>query len=61
LRRLATKRGWNYSEREGRGSHLLVRMNGRVTVIARHPGDMPAGTFRKVLKDLGVAEAELEV
>ena len=38
----------------------MLRLNGRTTVIARHPGDMPAGTFRKILKDLGLTEADLE-
>lgn len=61
LNRLATRRGWDLGERDGRGSHLLVRLNGRTTVIARHPGDMPPGTLRKVLKDLGLTESDLEI
>jgi predicted RNA binding protein YcfA (HicA-like mRNA interferase family) len=38
-----------------------VRLNGRTTVVAMHPGDLPTGTLRKVLKDLGLTKADLEV
>lgn len=61
LNRLAIRQGWDYAERDGRGSHVIVRLNGRTTVVARHPGDMPAGTLRKVLKDLGLTGQDLEV
>lgn len=61
LNRLATKRGWEIRERQARGSHLMVWLNGRSTVIARHPGDMPPGTLRKVLRDLQLTERDLEV
>jgi predicted RNA binding protein YcfA (HicA-like mRNA interferase family) len=61
LRRLATGRGWEISERQAAGSHLNVRLHGRTTVIAMHRGDIPTGTYRKILKDLGLAEADLEV
>jgi predicted RNA binding protein YcfA (HicA-like mRNA interferase family) len=61
LRRLATKRGWELTEREAQGSHLMVRLNGRSTIIARHAGDMPTGTFRKVMRDLGLTDRDLEV
>jgi hypothetical protein len=29
-------------------------------VVGRHPGDMPPGTFRKVLKDVGLTPGDLE-
>ena len=61
LHRLATKRGWELVETQGAGSHLKLRLNRRTTVIAMHPGDMPPGTLRKVLKDLGLSVADLEV
>lgn len=57
---LATRRGLPIAVSEG-GNHTRVRLNGRNTVIGRHPGDMPPGTFRKVLKDLGLTAADLEV
>lgn len=60
LRRLATRRGWDMREAPGRGSHVKVWLNGRFTPIANHPGDIPAGTFRSILRDLGLTRADLE-
>jgi predicted RNA binding protein YcfA (HicA-like mRNA interferase family) len=60
LQRRATRHGVEHREREGKGSHLVVWHGGRTTVIARHPGDMPKPLFRKVMKDLGLTEADLE-
>jgi len=59
LRRLATRRGLAIEISEG-GSHTKVRLGGRTTVVGRHPGDMPPGTFRKVLKDVGLTPGDLE-
>ena len=39
----------------------MLRLNGRSTIVARHAGDMPPGTFRKVLRDLGLTDRDLEV
>jgi predicted RNA binding protein YcfA (HicA-like mRNA interferase family) len=61
LNRLATKRGWEIMATRGSGSHLKVRLNGKTTVIAMHRTDLPTGTFRKVLKDLGVTTDDLEL
>jgi hypothetical protein len=60
IRRLATKRQWTLVEREGQGAHLKVWLNGRLTIISRHRGEMRPGTFRKVLSDLGLTERDLE-
>jgi predicted RNA binding protein YcfA (HicA-like mRNA interferase family) len=46
LKRLATKRGWTFSERAGKGSHLIVRLNGKMTVIPMHGTDLKSGLFR---------------
>jgi len=48
-------------ETKGAGSHLKVRCNGTTTVIAMHRTELPEGTFRKMLKDLGLGEKHLEV
>jgi predicted RNA binding protein YcfA (HicA-like mRNA interferase family) len=61
LNRLTTRRGWEIVEARGAGSHLKLRLNGRTTVIAMHRADMPPGTFRKILKDLGLTLEDLEV
>lgn len=62
LRRLANRRGWIIREKwGGRGSHLKFWLNGRPTVISCHSGDIPTGTYRKILRDLGLTEADLEI
>jgi predicted RNA binding protein YcfA (HicA-like mRNA interferase family) len=60
LKRLATQRGWSFSERAGKGSHLIVRLNGKMTVIPMHGADLKPGLFRGILKQLGITERDLE-
>lgn len=60
LRRLATARGWLIEIAQG-GAHTKVKLNGRATVVPRHPGDLKPGTFRAILKQLGLTESDLEV
>jgi len=41
------------------GSHVVLRhADGRQTYVAMHPGDIPAGTFRAILKQSGLAEEQ---
>ncbi len=41
------------------GSHKVLRhKDGRQTYVAMHPGDIPSGTFRKILKQAGLTEDE---
>ncbi len=41
------------------GSHLiLAHADGRRTFVAMHAKTMPTGTFRKILKQAGLTEAE---
>ena len=41
------------------GSHKVVRHpDGRQTYVAMHPGTIPTGTFRKILKQAGLSEEE---
>lgn len=41
------------------GSHKVLRYpNGRQTYVAMHPGTLPAGTFRKILRQAGLTEEE---
>jgi predicted RNA binding protein YcfA (HicA-like mRNA interferase family) len=38
------------------GSHKVLRHpDGRQTYVAMHPGDVPEGTFRKILKQAGLS------
>jgi mRNA interferase HicA len=59
LSRLATRRGLAIEVKEG-GNHTVVRFDGKRTVIGRHPADLKTGTFRAILKQLGISPADLE-
>jgi predicted RNA binding protein YcfA (HicA-like mRNA interferase family) len=41
------------------GSHKILRHpDGRQTYVAMHPGGLPTGTFRKILKEAGLTEEQ---
>ena len=41
------------------GSHVVLRhADGRQTYVAMHPGDVPSGTFRSILKQAGLTEEQ---
>ena len=41
------------------GSHKVIRHpDGRQTYVAMHPGTLPTGTFRKILKQAGLSEEQ---
>jgi predicted RNA binding protein YcfA (HicA-like mRNA interferase family) len=41
------------------GSHVVLRHpDGRQTYVAMHPGDLPTGTFRSILKQAELTEEE---
>jgi predicted RNA binding protein YcfA (HicA-like mRNA interferase family) len=41
------------------GSHVVLRhADGRQTYVAMHPGDIPTGTFRSILKQSSLTEEE---
>jgi predicted RNA binding protein YcfA (HicA-like mRNA interferase family) len=60
LRRLATRRDWELRIAEG-SRHTKVTLNGRQTVVPRHPVDLPPGTLRAIMRQLGVSATDLEV
>jgi mRNA interferase HicA len=60
LNRLATRRGWKIEITEG-GGHTKLRLNSRHTTIPRHAADLKTGTFRGILKQLGLTDEDLEV
>ena len=42
------------------GSHVVLRHpDGRQTYVAMHPGDVPSGTLRSILKQAGLTEDQL--
>lgn len=41
------------------GSHKVLRhADGRQTYVAMHPGTLPTGTFRKILKQASLSEEQ---
>jgi predicted RNA binding protein YcfA (HicA-like mRNA interferase family) len=41
--------------REGKGAHrVYAHPDGRKTVIAFHPGDIPKGTLKKIISQAGL-------
>lgn len=45
----------------GRGSHLrLVHPDGRWTQVAVHPGPIPEGTLRSIIKQAQIQEDQLK-
>ena len=48
-----------FVEKRQTGSHKVLRhADGRQTYVAMHPGTLPTGTFRKILKQAGLTEEE---
>jgi predicted RNA binding protein YcfA (HicA-like mRNA interferase family) len=47
--------------RQSKGSHEIWHNPGqnRSAAIPRHPGDLPAGTLRAILKGLGISPDDL--
>ncbi|MGP0001247.1 MAG: type II toxin-antitoxin system HicA family toxin [Acetobacteraceae bacterium] len=58
--RLTARRGWVLHIAEG-GRHTKVTLNGRQTVVPRHAVDLPPGTLRAIMRQLGVSDRDMEV
>lgn len=53
---LAKLRRAGFEEVRQSGSHKVLRhADGRQTYVAMHTGDLPEGTFRKILKQAGLS------
>lgn len=59
LRRLARRRGVALVEETGEGSHRKVRLGERRTIVPMHKRDIPIGTWRAILKQLGLMPEDL--
>lgn len=58
LTRLASKRGWAIKIEEG-ANHTKVLLEGRRSLVSRHPTDLKTGTYRGILKQLGLTEHDI--
>jgi predicted RNA binding protein YcfA (HicA-like mRNA interferase family) len=45
------REGW--TERTGKGAHVIFKKAGRRVVIANHSGDIPTGTLRAICVQAG--------
>lgn len=59
LRRLARRRALELVEEPGEGSHRKIRLGARRTVVPMHRRDIPTGTWRSILKQLGLTPDDL--
>jgi predicted RNA binding protein YcfA (HicA-like mRNA interferase family) len=56
---LAKLRRAGFDEVRQSGSHKVLRhADGRQTYVAMHTGDVPEGTFRKILKQAGLTQEQ---
>jgi mRNA interferase HicA len=60
LGRLAIRRAWKLTLAEG-ARHTKVTLNLRQTVVPRHRADLPSGTLRAILRQLGLTRTDLEM
>ena len=59
MRRIVERLGFVFQHQ--RGSHAYFRhVNGRWTSIAMHAKDVPRGTMKKILRDIGVSYDEIK-
>ena len=50
-----------FVEKRQSGSHKVLRhADGRQTYVAMHPGDVPNGTLRGILRQAGLSEEEFK-
>lgn len=40
---------------------MLRHPDGRQTYVAMHPGDVPPGTYRSILKQAGISDDEFKL
>jgi predicted RNA binding protein YcfA (HicA-like mRNA interferase family) len=50
MRRLL-REGW--AERQGKGSHVIFKKDGRRVVVSNHSGEIPTGTLRAICAQAG--------
>lgn len=61
LRKLAKKNGWTYEWRPemGKGSHGVLIVNGKRTVVRNLPDELKTGKYHAMLSQLGLKPDDL--
>lgn len=50
-----------FKQGKGKGSHIrLTHSDGRWTQVAVHPGSVPAGTLRNIIRQAEIADEDLK-
>jgi predicted RNA binding protein YcfA (HicA-like mRNA interferase family) len=58
---LARLKRAGFVETRSSGSHRVLRhADGRQTYVAMHPGDIPSGTFRSILRQAEISEEDFK-
>lgn len=60
VERYAVRKGIPYRAEAGKGSHRKVWLGDHRSVVPIHSGDLPTGTYRAILRQLGITERDLE-
>jgi predicted RNA binding protein YcfA (HicA-like mRNA interferase family) len=60
LRRRASRLQLRHEETQGKGSHIKLRHGDGATVVPMHRGDMATGTYRAILRRVGLRAQDLE-
>ena len=60
IERYAGRNGLPYRAQAGKGSHLKIWLGERRSVVPIHGGDLPAGTYQAILRQLGLTKHDLE-
>jgi mRNA interferase HicA len=58
LRRLR-RFGAEIDRGRGKGGHVMVRLGGRFAMVPTGSGDLPTGTLRAILRQLGLRPQDL--
>lgn len=61
IKALAKRKGWDYAwyPDQGKGSHGILRVDNKLTVVRNPKDELKKGTLQGMLKQLDIKESEL--
>ncbi|MGC9269127.1 type II toxin-antitoxin system HicA family toxin [Acidiphilium sp.] len=60
IERYAARNSVTYRAESGKGSHRKIWLGGCRSVVPIHRGDLPIGTYKAILRQLGISESDLK-